>query len=65
MPRKLKVYQTSQGFYDLALAAHLDEGGARSLGSEQQSFPSAFAKERTMTRVIAQERLRRQGQPGP
>jgi colicin import membrane protein len=40
MPRKLKVYQTSQGFYDLAIAVPSMKAALEAWGAKQQSFSS-------------------------
>jgi colicin import membrane protein len=53
MPRKLRVYQTSQGFYDLAIAAPSMKAALRAWGSSQNLFQHGFAKESDDTEVIA------------
>jgi hypothetical protein len=52
MPRKLKVYETSQGFYDLAVAAPSMKAALRAWGSSQNLFQHGFAKESDDTEVI-------------
>jgi len=44
MPRKLKVYQTSQGFYDLALAAPSMKAALEAWGASSNLFHQGFAK---------------------
>jgi hypothetical protein len=39
MARKLKSYQTSLGFFDLAIAAPSMKAALESVGRRQQSFP--------------------------
>jgi colicin import membrane protein len=53
MPRKLKVYQTSLGFYDLAVAAPSMAAALRAWGSSENLFQQGFAKESEDTAVIA------------
>jgi colicin import membrane protein len=43
MPRKLKVYQTSQGFYDLAIAAPSMKAALEAWGSGRNLFHQGFA----------------------
>jgi colicin import membrane protein len=43
MARKLKAYQTSVGFYDLAIAAPLMKA-ALEAGRREQSFPSGLRR---------------------
>jgi colicin import membrane protein len=45
MPRKLKVYQTSQGFYDLAIAAPSMKAALNAWGTERNLFHQGFARE--------------------
>jgi colicin import membrane protein len=45
MPRKLKVYQTSLGFYDLAVAAPSMKAALRAWGTSENLFQQGFAKE--------------------
>jgi colicin import membrane protein len=53
MPRKLKVYQTSQGFYDLAIAAPSMKAALEAWGSNNNLFHHGFAKESDDSDVIA------------
>lgn len=54
MPRKLKVYQTSQGFYDLAVAAPSMKAALEAWGSTRTNlFQRGFAKEADDAKVIA------------
>jgi hypothetical protein len=53
MPRKLKVYQTSQGFYDLALAAPSMKAALEAWGAGMNLFHQGFAKESDDEDVIA------------
>jgi colicin import membrane protein len=53
MPRKLKVYQTSQGFYDLAIAAPSMKAALEAWGSTNKLFHQGFAKESDDGDVIA------------
>lgn len=45
MPRKLKVYQTSVGFYDLAIAAPSRKAALEAWGAASNLFHQGFAKE--------------------
>jgi hypothetical protein len=45
MPRKLKTYQTSQGFYDLAIAAPSMKAALEAWGASSNLFHQGFAKE--------------------
>jgi colicin import membrane protein len=45
MPRKLKVYQTSQGFYDLAIAAPSMKAALEAWGTARNLFHQGFARE--------------------
>ncbi len=45
MPRKLKVYQTSQGFYDLAIAAPSMKAALEAWGTASNLFHQGFASE--------------------
>jgi hypothetical protein len=45
MPRKLKVYQTFQGFYDLAIAAPSMKAALEAWGSNMNLFHQGFASE--------------------
>jgi colicin import membrane protein len=53
MPRKLKTYQTSQGFYDLAVAAPSMKAALEAWGSKQNLFHQGFAKETDESEVVA------------
>lgn len=53
MPRKLKVYQTSQGFYDLALAAPSMKAALEAWGASSNLFHQGFAKEADDDDIIA------------
>jgi colicin import membrane protein len=53
MPRKLKTYQTSQGFYDLAIAAPSMKAALNAWGTSRNLFHQGFAKESDDTEVIA------------
>jgi colicin import membrane protein len=53
MPRKLKVYETSQGFYDLAVAAPSMAAALRAWGASEMLFQKGFAKQSDDERVIA------------
>jgi hypothetical protein len=45
MPRRLKTYQTSLGFFDLAVAAPSMKAAAEAWGSKTNDFKRGFAKE--------------------
>jgi hypothetical protein len=45
MPRKLKVYQTSQGLYDLAIAAASMKAALEAWGMASNLFHQGFASE--------------------
>ena len=45
MPRKLKVYQTLQGFYDLAIAAPSMKAALEAWGTASNLFQQGFASE--------------------
>ena len=45
MARKLKVYQTSEGFYDLAVAAPSMKAALEAWGAGSNLFHQGFAKE--------------------
>ena len=45
MPRKLKTYQTSQGFYDLAIAAPSMMAALAVWGANSNLFHQGFARE--------------------
>jgi hypothetical protein len=53
MPRKLKVYQTSQGFFDLAVAAPSMKAALEAWGTSRNLFHQGFAKESDDSEVIA------------
>jgi colicin import membrane protein len=53
MPRKLKVYQTSQGFFDLAVAAPSMKAALAAWGTSRNLFHQGFAKESDDSEVIA------------
>ena len=53
MPRKLKVYQTSQGFYDLAIAAPSMKAALEAWGANNNLFHQGFAKVSSDSKVIA------------
>ncbi len=53
MPRKLKVYQTSQGFYDLAVAAPSMKAALEAWGAGSNLFHQGFAKESDNGKAIA------------
>src|SRR3954467_5482218 len=53
MPRKLKTYQTSQGFYDLAIAAPSMKAALAAWGTSRNLFHQGFAKESDDSEVIA------------
>jgi colicin import membrane protein len=50
MPRKLKTYLTSQGFYDLAVAAPSMKAALGAWGSNINLFHKGFAKEPMIAR---------------
>ena len=52
MPRKLKIYQTSQGFYDLAIAAPSMKAALNAWGANNNLFHQGFAKEADDSNVI-------------
>jgi colicin import membrane protein len=53
MPRKLKTYQTSQGFYDLAIAAPSVKAALEASGASSNLFHQGFVKEADSDEVIA------------
>src|SRR6185369_510445 len=53
MPRKLKTYLTSQGFYDLAIAAPSMKAALEAWGASSNLFHEGFAKEADDDDVIA------------
>src|SRR5262245_32828332 len=54
MPRKLKTYQTSLGFYDLVVAAPSMKAALEAWGSRNNLFHQGFAKEAEDSKVIAE-----------
>src|SRR6476660_6992337 len=53
MPRKLKTYQTSLGFYDLAIAAPSMKAALEAWGAGSNLFHQGFAKEADDPEVVA------------
>jgi hypothetical protein len=53
MPRKLKVYQSSQGFFDLVVAAPSMKAALEAWGANSNLFHQGFAKETDDPKVIA------------
>src|SRR5690349_11993804 len=53
MPRKLKTYQTSVGFFDLAVAAPSMKAALEAWGSRTNLFQQGFAKETDDPVVVA------------
>jgi hypothetical protein len=53
MARKLKTYQTSLGFFDLAIAAPSMKAALRAWGSETNLFHQGFAKETDDPAIVA------------
>jgi hypothetical protein len=53
MPRKLKTYTTSAGFFDLALAAPSMKAALEAWGSRTNLFHQGFAKESTDPDTVA------------
>ena len=53
MPRKLKIYQTSLGFFDLAIAAPSMKAALEAWGAESNLFHQRAAKESDDPQVIA------------
>lgn len=53
MPRKLKVYQTSQGFFDLAVAAPTMKAALAAWGASPDLFRQGFASQSDDKDVIA------------
>jgi colicin import membrane protein len=53
MPRKLKTYVTSQGFYDLAVAAPSMKAALEAWGASSNLFHQGFAQETHDSKVIA------------
>ena len=53
MPRRLKTYQTSVGFFDLAIAAPSMKAAAEAWGSDTNVFKKGFAKETNDPKIVA------------
>lgn len=53
MPRKLKVYQTSQGFYDLAIAVPSMKAALEAWGAGSNLFHQGFAREVDDAKTVA------------
>jgi hypothetical protein len=53
MPRKLKTYQTSLGFFDLAIAAPSMKAALEAWGSHTNLFHQGFAKETNDPAIVA------------
>jgi hypothetical protein len=53
MPRKLKTYQASLGFFDLAVAAPSMKAALEAWGSKTNHFHQGFAKESDDPEIIA------------
>src|SRR5512140_3717141 len=53
MARKLKAYQTSVGFFDLAIAAPSMKAALEAWGAKSNLFHQGFASEVTDPRIIA------------
>jgi colicin import membrane protein len=53
MPRKLKTYQASIGFFDLAIAAPSMKAAAEAWGSDTDVFRKGFAKETHNPEIVA------------
>jgi colicin import membrane protein len=53
MPRRLKTYQTSLGFFDLAVAAPSMKAAAEAWGSKTNDFKRGFAKETKDPAIVA------------
>ena len=53
MRRKLKVYQTSQGFYDLAVAAPSMKAALQAWGAGSNLFQQGFARVAADAKVVA------------
>lgn len=53
MPRRLNVYQTSQGFHDLAIAAPSMKAALEAWGASRDLFRRGFAKQSNDKEVIA------------
>jgi hypothetical protein len=57
MARKLKTYQTSLGFFDLAVAAPFMKAAAEAWGLKTSEFKRGFAKERSPDTLRSQSGL--------
>jgi colicin import membrane protein len=53
MARRLKTYQTSSGFFDLAVAAPSMKAAAEAWGSRTNVFKQGFAKEVRDPAIVA------------
>jgi len=53
MPRKLKTYTTSAGFFDLAIAAPSMKAALEAWGSNSNLFQQGFAKESDDPQIVA------------
>jgi len=53
MPRKLKVYQTSLGFYDLAIAAPSMKAALQAWGSNMNLFHQGLARQTDDSKIVA------------
>ena len=53
MPRRLKTYQTSIGFFDLAIAAPSMKAAAQAWGSDTDVFKKGFAMETDDPKIVA------------
>ena len=53
MPRKMKVYQTSLGFYDLAIAAPSMKSALEAWGSNMNLFHQGLAKQTDDSKIVA------------
>src|SRR5262245_23590335 len=53
MARRLKTYQTSSGFFDLAVAAPSMKAAAEAWGSRTNVFKQGFAKETRDPAIVA------------
>ena len=55
MPRRLKTYQTSIGFFDLAIGAPSMKAAAEAWGSDTDVFKKGFAKETDDPEIVADD----------
>lgn len=53
MPRRLKTYQTSLGFFDLAIAAPSMKAAAEAWGGNTEDFARGFAKQTDDPEIVA------------